>query len=173
MDKFLKYLDWVLVHEGGYVNHPKDPGGSTNYGITQAVYNNYLHASGKRSQSVALITRKEVEAIYRVKYWLLIRGDELPQGWDYAIFDFGINSGPKRAVKYAQEAVGVEADGVIGPATLSAIRAAPREALFKYLDKREAFLRQLPHWPDFGKGWLRRVNDVRKKMDVLLPEDKK
>lgn len=173
MDKFLKYLEWVLKHEGGFVNHPSDPGGATNYGITQRVYNDYLAASGKKSQSVAAITRREVEAIYRVKYWLAIRGDELPVGWDYAIFDFGINSGPKRAIRYAQQVVGVEVDGVIGPGTINALRAAPREALDTYLNERLGFLKALPHWNAFGKGWERRVEDVREKMKSLLPADKK
>lgn len=173
MDKFLKYLEWVLKHEGGYTNNPSDPGGATNYGVTQRVYNDYLAASGKKPQSVAAITRREVEAIYRVKYWLAIRGDELPVGWDYAIFDFGINSGPKRAIRYAQKVVGVEVDGVIGPATINALRAAPRAALDTYLNERLGFLKALPHWNVFGKGWERRVEDVREKMKALLPADKK
>ena len=177
MDKFLKYLEWALRHEGGFQADARDPGnangGATNYGITQRVYNDYLAASGKKPQSVAAITRREVEAIYRVKYWLAIRGDELPVGWDYAIFDFGINSGPKRAIRYAQQVVGVEVDGVIGPATIRALREAPREALDKYLNERLSFLKSLPHWKDFGKGWGRRVSDVGEKMEILLPRDKK
>lgn len=176
-DKFKQYLEYVLRHEGGFQADARDPGnangGATNYGITQRVYNDYLAASGKKSQSVAAITRREVEAIYRVKYWLSIRGDELPAGWDYAIFDFGINSGPKRAIRYAQMVVGAEVDGAMGPATLAALRAAPREALDKYLDLRLSFLKELPHWKDFGKGWERRVNDVKEKMNLLLPADKK
>lgn len=168
MDKFLKYLEWVLVHEGGYVNHPKDPGGATNYGITQDTYNNYLHSSGKKSQSVSLITRREVEAIYRVKYWLAIKGDQLPVGWDYAVFDFAINSGISRAIKMMQLAVGVSDDGVIGEKTLAAVRAAPREALEKYINSRRDFLCSLKTFPTFGKGWLRRVDELTERVQKLV-----
>lgn len=167
MDKFLKYLDWILVHEGGYVNHPKDPGGATNYGITQDVYNNYLHSSGKKSQSVSLITRREVEAIYRVKYWMAIKGDQLPVGWDYAAFDFAINSGISRAIKMMQLAVGVADDGVIGEKTIAAVRAAPRDALKAYIDLRRNFLCSLKTFPTFGKGWMRRVDEVSEKVEKM------
>ena len=173
MDKFLKYLEYILKHEGGYVNHPKDPGGATNYGITQEVYNNYLHASGKKSQSVSLISRREVEAIYRVKYWMAIRGDQLPVGWDYAMFDFAVNSGISRAVKMAQLAVGVVDDGIMGDKTMSAIRTAPPEALDKYISMRQDFLCSLKTFPTFGKGWTRRVNEVRENVGKFLQAYKK
>jgi lysozyme family protein len=168
MDKFLKYLEWVLAHEGGYVNNPRDPGGATNFGVTQGVYNEYLNASGKKSQSVAQITRREVEAIYRVKYWLRIKGDELPAGWDYAMFDFAINSGTSRAIKFAQLSVGVSDDGVLGPKTMAAIKAAPPEAFDKYISMRRDFLVSLKTFPTFGKGWMRRVNEVEEKAKRLL-----
>lgn len=168
MDKFLKYLDWLLAHEGGFVHHKSDPGGATNYGITQAVYNDYLAASGKKPQSVSQIARREVEGIYRVKYWLRIKGDELSTGWDYAMFDFGVNSGPQRAIKFAQLAVGVPDDGVLGPKTLAAIKAAPPEALDKYFSMRRDFLVSLKTFPTFGKGWMRRVDEVEAKAKSLL-----
>lgn len=167
MDKFLKYLEFVLKHEGGYVNDSRDPGGATNYGVTQDVYNNYLHSSGKKSQSVSLITRREVEAIYRVKYWMAIKGDQLPVGWDYAAFDFAINSGISRSIKVMQQAVGVDADGVLGEKTLAAVRAAPRSALTDYIQLRRDFLRSLKTFPTFGKGWMRRVDEVSEKVEKM------
>lgn len=168
VDKFLGYLALVLKHEGGYVNHPKDPGGATNYGITQAVYNSYLDASGKKPQSVALITSREVEAIYRSKYWLAISGDSLPLGWDYAMFDFAVNSGPSRAIIMAQTVLRLNPDGVLGPKTRDAIANAPPEALDRYLDSRIEFLVSLKNWPTFGKGWKRRVDGVRETVQKLV-----
>lgn len=173
MDKFLKYLEFVLAHEGGYVNHPKDPGGATNFGITQGVYNEYLNASGKKSQSVAQITRREVEAIYRVKYWLRIKGDELPVGWDYAAFDLAVNSGTARAIKFMQavankHGAGLTEDGVIGSKTIAAIKALPREALDDFIDMRLDFMKSLKTWDTFGKGWTSRVEGVRSKAKSLL-----
>ncbi|OYW72986.1 MAG: hypothetical protein B7Z37_23270 [Verrucomicrobia bacterium 12-59-8] len=177
MDKFLKYLEYVLVHEGGYQADKRDPGnangGATNFGVTQAVYNEYLASSGKKPQSVAAITRREVEAIYRVKYWLRIKGDELPLGWDYAAFDLAVNSGTIRAIKFMQElanrhGAGLEEDGVMGAKTVAAIRALPREALDKYIDMRLNFMRDLKAWDTFGKGWTSRVEGVRSKAKSLL-----
>ena len=99
---FDKSLALVLVHEGGYVNHPKDPGGATNRGVTQAVYDAYRKTRGKAGQSVKFITDEEVNAIYKFQYWDRVQGDLLPAGLDYAVFDFAVNSGVGRASKYLQ-----------------------------------------------------------------------
>lgn len=173
MDKFLKYLEYVLVHEGGYVNNPKDPGGATNFGVTQAVYNEYLNSCGKKAQSVAVITRREVEAIYRIRYWMRVRGDELPPGWDYAAFDLGVNSGTSRAIKFLQATAnkygaGLEEDGVMGAKTVAAIKALPREAFDDFIDMRLNFMKGLKTWDVFGKGWAKRVEGVREKGKSLL-----
>lgn len=156
---YAKCLELVLKHEGGYVNHPKDPGGATNFGVTQAVYDAYRpHAK----QSVKFITGSEVAAIYRKQYWDKIKGDELPAGVDYAVFDFAVNSGVSRSAKYLQRLVGVGDDGQIGPATLSAVRAKNAATLATDLcHKRLLFLQGLKTFATFGKGWTRRVNEVR------------
>ncbi len=151
-------LKWCLVHEGGYVNHPRDPGGATNRGITQRVYNAWRTRNGVQPQSVRHITDEEVNQIYRRQYWDRVQGDELPSGLDYAVYDFAVNSGVYRAATYLQNLVGVTPDGVIGEITLAAIAEKDVEKLIIALcDKRMGFLRRLQHWPTFKTGWTRRV----------------
>lgn len=157
---FDKCLALVLVHEGGYVNHPRDPGGATNRGVTQAVYDAYRKTRARPVQSVKFITDDEVKAIYRFQYWDRVQGDLLPAGLDYAVLDFAVNSGVGRASKYLQAVVGTPQDGVIGARTLAAIQS-PTNAINALCDRRMSFLRNLRTFLTFGKGWTRRVNDVR------------
>lgn len=154
-------LSLVLAHEGGYVNHPKDPGGATNKGVTQAVYDSYRKIKGLPVQSVKLISSDEVGEIYQKQYWRQVKGDDLPTGLDYAVFDFGVNSGVSRAARYLQRLVGVPDDGVIGNQTLSAIYAEARKdeekLIAAYCANRLAFLKSLATFSTFGVGWTRRV----------------
>lgn len=154
-------LSLVLAHEGGYVNHPKDPGGATNKGVTQGVYDSYRKVKGLMPQTVKLISSDEVAEIYQKQYWRQVKGDDLPTGLDYAVFDFGVNSGVSRAARYLQRLVGVPDDGVIGNQTLSAIYAKAREdeekLIATYCANRLAFLKSLGTFATFGKGWTRRV----------------
>lgn len=157
---FEQSLDFVLEHEGGYVNHPRDPGGATNRGVTQAVYDGYRKIQGRPVQSVRLITPDELLAIYKFQYWDRVQGDFLPIGLDYAVFDFAVNSGVGRASKYLQAVLGVAQDGQIGAKTLAAIRS-PAAAINALCDRRMGFLRNLGTFLTFGKGWTRRVTSVR------------
>lgn len=161
-ENYEQSLAAVLVHEGGYVNHPRDPGGATNKGVTQAVYDDYRHKAGLHTQSVKAISSEEIGNIYRRQYWNAVNGDGLPSGLDYAMFDFGVNSGVNRAARYLQAVLGVAQDGLIGNGTLAAIHnvTATIDAL---CDKRLAFLRSLGTFDTFGKGWTRRVQDVAAK----------
>lgn len=158
-----KALAEVLKHEGGYVNHPADPGGATNKGITQATYDGYRRSKGFiTKKTVKLISDEEVGAIYKSRYWDAVRGDELPAGLDYAVFDYAVNSGPQKAIKSLQKALGLTADGKLGPATLAASKLSPEVTIKKLCASRLAFLKGLKTWPTFGKGWERRVNAVEK-----------
>lgn len=149
---------WMLVHEGGFVDHPKDPGGATNLGVTQRVYDAYRSRHGIPTRSVSKITDQEVGDIYRKQYWDAVRGDDLPAGVDYAVFDFAVNSGPSRAIKELQKVLGVTADGIIGQVTLSAAEGAIATHVVNALcHNRLAFMKRLKHWGTFGKGWTRRV----------------
>jgi len=163
MDRnFAKALKLVLQYEGGFVNHPKDPGGATNKGITIATFRRYVNSKGT-VDDLKHISDAEVAKVYRKQYWDAIKGDDLPDGIDFATFDFAVNSGPGRAAKYLQRAVGVPDDGKIGPATISAARSGFKAGIImKLCDDRMAFLRALKTWPTFGKGWGARVDSVEK-----------
>ena len=155
-------LDAVLKHEGGYVNHPKDPGGATNRGVTQAVYDSYRRRHGLSPRSVKGITELEIAEIYRRQYWDAVQGTFLPSGLDYAMFDFAVNSGPRRAIIFLQEIVAALPDGQLGPKTLAAVAdRKANELIIELCDKRLAWLKGLNHWPTFGKGWERRVKEVK------------
>ncbi|MCS0501103.1 glycoside hydrolase family 108 protein [Ancylobacter mangrovi] len=159
---FDEALKRVLVHEGGYADLPADPGGATMKGITQRVYNGWRRRRGLAARSVRRIGDDEVTAIYRAQYWDAIRGDDLPAGVDYCVFDAAVNSGPAQAAKWLQRAVGAAADGIVGEATLSAVRAAePVETIDAVCDRRLAMLRGLKTFRTFGAGWTRRVAEVR------------
>lgn len=161
-----KALEHVLAHEGGYVNHPKDPGGATNMGITQRVYDAYRDRQGQPRRSVRAITSDEVADIYKRQYWDAVRGDDLPSGLDYAVFDYAVNSGPRRAAQDLQRELGVTVDGIIGQITLAAIAKVDVFDLIERLcARRFRFLTGLKNWKHFGVGWGNRVADVQ---DVAL-----
>lgn len=159
---FDEALKAVLHHEGGYVNHPSDPGGMTNLGCTKRVWEEWCgHEVDEKAMRA--LTPADVAPLYKSKYWDKIKGDELPAGVDYVVFDAAINSGPGRAAKWLQSCVGVDPDGGIGPKTLAAVAAFDSKQLIDdYAKRRLSFLTDLPTWPTFGKGWGRRVEEVRK-----------
>ena len=157
-------LKHVLVHEGGYVDHPKDPGGATNKGVTLAVFQRFYGASmGK--DDLRAITDEQLAHIYKTGYWDKCQCDELPEGVDYVIFDQAVNSGPGRSVKWLQAAIGVTVDGGIGPQTIAATRqAAASQVVNDMCDERLAFMKRIKHgalWETFGRGWQARVDGVR------------
>lgn len=157
---FERALTLVLRHEGGFSRHPQDPGGATNFGITLET----LSRARGHPVSVADVrdlTMEEAAAIHRRFYWEPIRADELPPGLDLALFDLAVHSGPHRAVMLLQAALGVEADGLIGPVTLEAARTTnSAEAIRLLTRERLGFLSRLAVWPVFGRGWRRRVLTV-------------
>ena len=154
-------LKAILHHEGGFVNHPADPGGMTNLGVTKKVWEEWVgHEVDEKAMRA--LTPELVGPVYKAKYWDKIKGDDLPEGVDYAVFDAAVNSGPGRAAKWLQGCVGVEQDGGIGPKTLAAVAAFdPKELVEDYAKRRLSFLVDLPHWGTFGKGWSRRVAEVQ------------
>lgn len=161
---FNEALKAVLVHEGGYSNHPKDPGGATMKGVTQRVYDAYRRNNGQQVQSVRNISEAELEGIYYQQYWIMVRGDQLPGGLDYATFDYAVNSGPSRAIKHLQGVLGVTVDGVPGNATLAAANSGDVAShVNKLCDRRLAFVKSLETWPTFGKGWTSRIAGARAK----------
>jgi lysozyme family protein len=150
----------LLKHEGGFVNHPADPGGMTNLGVTQRVWEEWVGHPVTEKEMRAL-TPAIVAPMYKQKYWDKIHGDDLPSGVDLAVFDFAVNSGPGRAAKMLQRVVGAVEDGAIGPMTLAKVTAVDSSKLIEdYNKERLAFLQALSAWPTFGKGWGRRVAEV-------------
>lgn len=151
--------------EGGWSDHPDDPGGKTMYGLTSEVWSAYLKRHGKPPRPVRTATRAEVEELFKRQYWDVVRGDQLPPGIDLMVYDFAINSGPARAVRHLQAALGVKQDGVVGHVTLAAAREAydrdqDGDVILAMARSRLAFLQGLRTWRSFGRGWTNRVKDV-------------
>lgn len=158
---FKSALKHVLVHEGGWADHPEDPGGATMKGVTLATFRRYFGAD-KGKQDLHKISDEQLEKIYTSGYWSKCRCDELPVGVDYSVFDAAVNSGPGRSVKWLQAAVGAKQDGSIGPKTLSRLEENdPIQVTNVMCDRRLIFLRRLSTWPTFGAGWELRVEGVR------------
>jgi lysozyme family protein len=151
----------LLLHEGTFSNHPEDKGGITMYGVTQRVWEEWVgHPVDEKTMRG--LTPETVKPLYKRKYWDKVCGDDLPAGVDYCVFDAAVNSGPGRAIKWLQQALGVTQDGALGPKTLAAAKAAdPKLLVHGYNSIRLAFLQELPTWNVFGKGWGRRVAEVK------------
>lgn len=165
---FAAALKAVLAHEGGYVNDPHDPGGETNKGVTKRVYDSYRKARGEALRSVRHITDEEIGWIYRLQYWNAIRADDLPVGLDYALFDYAVNSGPAKAAKDLQRALGVRVDGQIGAVTLAAAQAmGAAKAIDQLCNTRLTFLESLSGWRRYGRGWSKRVESVRRRAKAM------
>jgi lysozyme family protein len=160
-DNFEESMKHVFVSEGGYGEHPHDPGGATKYGITIGVWHKWVGRPVTKAEMRAL-TKEQVLPLYRKEYWDAVRADELPTGLDYLLFDFGVNAGPTQAIRTLQRCLGVTADGIFGPKTMAAIQAAtPDDLIERFSDAKEAFYRSLSTFEYFGKGWLNRVEHVK------------
>lgn len=155
-------LKALLVHEGGNDDDPRDPGGRTSRGITQTEYDLYRTKKRLSKRDVWTADQAEVVDIYRTKYWAVLQCDDLPSGVDYAVFDYGVNSGVSRSAKVLQRVLGVPEDGEIGNQTVSAAHEADADEVINDIcDERMAFLQGLKTWATFGRGWTNRVTEVR------------
>jgi len=164
---FERALPLVLKHEGGFANHPKDPGGATMKGVTLATFRRYK--PGASVADLKAISADMLARIYRDGYWNAVRADDLPSGVDYCVFDFAVNSGPGRAAEYLQAIAGVAQDGKIGPQTIAAVaKLDPASVINSLCNRRLAFLKRLKTWPTFGKGWESRVAGVRKEALAMV-----
>lgn len=154
----------ILKHEGGYVNDPDDPGGRTNLGVTQRVWEKFVGRKVGEAEMRAL-TPEMVEPLYEQHYWEASGADLLPFGLGLCVFDFAVNAGPARAVTFLQEAVGATADGRFGPQTLAEVLKDVQErgeaaVIRQYQAEREQYYRSLKMFWKYGKGWLRRNNET-------------
>ena len=174
---FDRAMHFVLRWEGGYVNHPNDPGGATNKGVTQNVYHKWLQQQGRPIQNVIHITDEEVHEIYFQNYWKTAKCDELDgrDSLQTALFDTAINMGTRRAILILQEAIGVTVDGIFGPKTRhAALTSDLRSTLEYYCDIRERVYRYLarakPKLSVFLRGWLNRLNALRSNVGLAVSE---
>lgn len=167
-ENFAESLKAILKHEGGFVNHPRDPGGMTNLGVTKKVWEEWVkHPVDEKAMRA--LTPELVSPMYKRKYWDAVKGDELPDGLDYLMFDFAINAGPGRAIKTMQKAIGTTPDGAIGPKTMQALKEMnPTQLIEKFSVEKESFYRSLPTFQTFGKGWLRRVAEAKDHAETML-----
>ena len=167
-ENFDKCLEMLLHHEGGFVNHPRDPGGMTNFGVTRMVYEKWV---GRKmsEQDMRDLTPANVAPIYKNEYWKRCKCDDLPSGVDWCVFDWAVNSGVGRSAKALQGIIGATQDGGIGPMTLKLIAEhEPRELIEKMHDKRQGFYEGLKTFDSFGKGWTRRNKETRESALELL-----
>jgi lysozyme family protein len=160
---FQQALKVVLIHEGGNVDHPRDPGGRTSHGVTQRIYDGWRRKQGLPVRDVWKSTASERAAIYKAQYWDAVRGDELPAGVNYVLFDGAVNSGPVQSIKWLQRALGVQADGHLGESTMAAIltHSDHDRMIADICERRMAFLKALRTFSTFGRGWTRRVSEAR------------
>ena len=164
MSRAFDVIPLVLKHEGGFVNDPRDAGGATNKGITIKTFQRYIKPSGT-VEDLKRLTTEQAVVVYKRQYWDAVSADLLPRGVDYAVFDFAVNSGPSRAARSLQRVVGAKEDGIIGPATLEAVEAYDQAQIIADLcEVRLAFLKAIrggKDWQAFGRGWSRRVREVK------------
>jgi len=168
-ERFARCLKLVLKLEGGYVDHPSDPGGATNLGITRKTLARWRKVSpwwNLPKADVKALEVGEAGRIYEASYWRRVQGGALPGGLDLALFDFAVNSGPLRAIKALQGQLKVKADGDLGPLTLDALKAHAAVAgvaglIVALCDGRLGFLQRLATFAIFGRGWSRRVAEIR------------
>jgi len=160
---FDRCLELLLKHEGNFINHPSDPGGMTNLGVTIRVWEEWVgHPVSEKE--MRNLTPLKVSALYKRKYWDACRADELISGLDYCAFDFSVNSGVGRSIKVLQSCVGANVDGGFGPNTMALVKKAEENSVAlieEYCNKRLDFLQSLKAFPVFGKGWTRRVEEVK------------
>ena len=155
-------LALTLQYEGGYVDHPADPGGATNLGITRRTLAAYRGKAVSKAE-VRQLSRTEAAKIYRRNYWDAVRGDELQGGVDAVLFDHAVNSGPRAAVRMLQQSLGLKGDGVFGRSTYAALQAAePRTLIAELMRRRRGFLARLKTFRVFGRGWTRRVQAIER-----------
>jgi len=158
-NNFKKCLELVLKSEGGWVNNPKDPGGETNLGVTKKVWEEWV---GHEVKTMKDLTPEDVAPMYQAKYFMACYANQLPVGIDYMAFDAAVNMGPGRAVKLLQECLGCVPDGTIGPRTMQLIdQKKPEDIVDLYSKRKTSFYESLATFATFGKGWLKRVEDVK------------
>lgn len=150
---FNRAFDLLITHEGGFNNHPDDPGGATMYGVTEVVARAEGYTGPMRELSLDF-----AKQVYKKRYWDACKCDQMPDVIRYPLFDAAVNSGPSQAIKWLQISAGVKADGIIGPMTQQTVNVLPAQVTRqKMIGNRLRFMTNLNNWPSFSKGWARRI----------------
>lgn len=166
-DNFDECLKMLLHHEGGYINHPSDPGGETNLGVTKKVYQEWGGTKDMKD-----LTVEDVAPIYKKNYWDRCKCDDLESGVDWVVFDWAVNSGTGRSAKAIQKICGAAQDGAIGPKTLALIGTQNTQYVIEEFGKiRQDFYESLKTFDTFGKGWTRRNKETTEKALEMIEED--
>lgn len=152
-------LKFVLHHEGGWSDDPRDPGGATMKGVTLAVFKEHLGRDASKDE-LRNISDEHLGALYKSRYWDKSKCDDLKAGVDLSVFDLAVNGGVGRAAKILQRCVGAVEDGVIGPKTMALVNEVPATVLInRFAKERREFYKSLKAFEHFGKGWLRRTDE--------------
>lgn len=160
--QFERCVEMIFRHEGGFADHPRDPGGATNFGITHRTLAAWRGVDSVTKAEVRALSRSEAAEIYRANYWNAAGCDGLPAGVDLVVFDFGVNAGVSRAAKLLQAIVRVERDGQVGPITqAAATRLDPAHIVREFSAGRMAHYRSLSIWDTFKNGWTRRTEETQ------------
>ena len=166
-DNFDECLKMLLHHEGGYINHPSDPGGETNLGVTKKVYQEWGGTKDMKD-----LTVEDVAPIYKKNYWDRCKCDDLESGVDWVVFDWAVNSGTGRSAKAIQKICGASQDGAIGPKTLALIGKQNTQYVIEEFGKiRQDFYESLKTFDTFGKGWTRRNKETTAKALEMIEDD--
>jgi lysozyme family protein len=176
---FDEAFDKLLGHEGGYANDPRDAGGETYKGVARRKNPQWsgwaridMHKGSLnfavpeqfqqfvRALDADAVLHSMIREFYRTEYWARVQADVLPAAVRFDAFDMAVNSGVTTSIRLLQRTVCVEADGVIGPQTMTAIRAMPSARFVAHFNAyRLAYLTSLPSWPAHGRGWVLRCVD--------------
>ncbi len=165
-------LHFLERWEGCFVNHPRDPGGATNFGITQRVFDRYRRGIDRKPRPVREINQDEVRTIYANGYWIPAKCDSLPASLALVVFDGSVNQGVRATARLLQVSARVKVDGSVGPKTLAAIRALwardPSGLIVELCARRARRYAGTRNVKTFGLGWFRRLCDVERAALVLL-----
>ncbi len=168
---FDQSLEMILMHEGGFVDDPRDSGGMTNLGVTARVYEEWTGET-VTEEIMRNLKVEDVAPLYRKMYWDRLQCGHLPTGIDYFCFDWGINAGTGRAAKALQRAVGAEVDGAIGAMTMMKVDKTPaKDILPRLYSERDMFYRALKNFDAFGRGWTRRNKEAYNHAKVMMSKD--
>lgn len=161
VENFNQVMLHIFEVEGGYVDHPRDPGGATNMGITIGTLSRWRGQSVTK-EDVRNLTKMEAKNIYFNYYWEEVDCDDWPSGLDLLMMDACVNSGPRASVRWLQRALSVETDGVLGPVTKGAVRSSQSllDLIRACIDERRKSVRSFRNYDVFGRGWENRINSV-------------